>query len=72
MKNIITSSMSLFKKVRNCYTCQGLNETSATVADISLTSIKYIGDNNSRAAQDRRRRRYEEEINRLRSRGQRL
>jgi hypothetical protein len=56
MKNIITSSMSLFKRVRNCYTCQGLNGTkSATVADISLTSIKYIGDNNSRAAQKARK-----------------
>ena len=65
MKNIITSSMSLFKKVQNCYTCQGLYGTeSATVADISLTSIKHTGGKNlaKRAGT----------INRLRSRGQRL
>ena len=48
MLNIMTSSMSLFKRVRNCSTfhggLRGTNKSVTTAADISLTSIKHNGD----------------------------
>lgn len=39
-QNIMTSSLSLFKKVRNC---QSKSNVAAVVTDISFTSIKHTG-----------------------------